>query len=271
MRLVEAHTMVTPSYAHSFNALRIFRGIDSTFAKLSTSKHRRFELIACGKHTPYSLNFEEESDECDDNDNDDDDSKKKRRRKKKKKKKKSKNKNEGGSGSAAPPPLPGETVLCSDAIGGNGESWDDWGAADAGSSSSCLGLEVAAVRRGEGLPEASTFALIIRRRCPAPLDDKDGAEEESQRDAVAPFGGSSSSQETHALNYAPLCLHLTYLPRALIPTLTLLVSSHDSTIHFYQPTSAGSSSFAEVVDGGLREKVRWRVVNSFQPSNRPIE
>jgi len=58
------------------------------------------------------------------------------------------------------------------------------------------------------------------------------------------------------LSYAPLVLHLTYLPRAFVSTLTLLVSSSDSNIRIYQPVLNNNGLFEEVTDQGVREKVR---------------
>ncbi|GMI11380.1 hypothetical protein TrRE_jg7967 [Triparma retinervis] len=128
-----------------------------------------------------------------------------------------------------------ESVVASDVIGGNGVEWEKYGTNESG-------VEAIAVQRKES--GKCTHYLKIRRLKPA--DSR-----------------SIESNQIIALPYAPLALHLTYLPLAFVTTLTLLVSSSDSTIKIYQPVLNNDGLFEEITDEGIREKLLPNLHQTF--------
>ena len=87
-----------------------------------------------------------------------------------------------------------------------------------------------------------------------PEEAEDGKNDEKQKkktnkepEAKADAAMAAQPTQTIELNYAPLVLHLTYLPRSYVKTLTLLVSSNDdSSIRIYQPLENNLGEVREV-------------------------
>ena len=274
--LHEIHSCLLPSEATCFNALRVCRGQNGNFVKLSTMKQMSCELVSSSR-APFKIVTPKKA------------------------------------ASVSPPPPPPasavaassalsapssgfdetELIVSNDVIGGDGEDWEDWSYL----GGSCSAVEAIAVRRikrrapsapshedgdnspppstpAAGTEESSVFLLYVLRNVQQHQVQKQQERAVGRKSARPSEAGAAAASTAAAapnpdrqviqLNYSPLVLHLTYLPRSSVMTLSLLVSSNDdSSIRLYQPLGSNNGPFEEVTDMDVKEKMLPNFWSSF--------
>ncbi|GMH50303.1 hypothetical protein TL16_g00739 [Triparma laevis f. inornata] len=298
--LRECHTLRLPSESTCFGNLRVClrteSGKSSPFVALSSSNHASFELVKSRK-TPYKIiqSGEERSANR---------SAKSKARERNLERKKKQNADSNGELNTkesssdnnskkdaskdeethnATDGCLEELIVSTDVIGGDGENWEDW------SDPNSTAVEAVAVRRQTGSKVSYTLRISRRhhqgrerRKGKAAKAESEKKEDQEQNQETpvptlqdAPTSTSTPnpndsllpeepSNQTIDLNYAPLVLHLTYLPRNYVKTLTLLVSSNDSSsIRIYQPLNNNLGEFTEITDSHEKNKILPRMTDTF--------